>query len=159
MRLRRSLVWLELALSGDLRSLIHVVKRLPNWLKISVQSGFGPKSTVEFVPIFQKNWGGRQAASRKTVTKKNNWFIFWIMCKGNWLHSKPASLSYRVTFFFVQNSWEQKLKAFHLLPSTTTNPWWWSIRVVRKNRPHSRLQPQQWFNVKNWLFLLPPFCL
>ena len=57
MRLRRSLVWLELALSGDLRSLIHVVKRLPNWLKISVQSGFGPKSTVEFVPVFQKKIG------------------------------------------------------------------------------------------------------
>ena len=59
MRLQRSLVWLELVLSGDLRSLIHVVKQLPNSLKISVQSGFGPKSTVEIVPVFQKkNWGG-----------------------------------------------------------------------------------------------------
>ena len=59
MRLRRSLVWLELALSGDLRSLIHVVKPLPNWLKIGVQSGFGPRSTVEFVPVFQKKNLGR----------------------------------------------------------------------------------------------------
>ena len=35
-------------LPGDLRSLCDVVKRLPNWLKIGFQAGFGPNFTVEF---------------------------------------------------------------------------------------------------------------
>ena len=47
-KLWRSLVWLELDLSEDLWSLIHSVKRLQKWLKIGVQSGFGPKFIVEF---------------------------------------------------------------------------------------------------------------
>ena len=46
-RLRRSDGRSELALPGDLRSLRDVVKRLPNWLKIGVQAGFGPNFTVE----------------------------------------------------------------------------------------------------------------
>ena len=34
-----------------------MVKRLPNWLKIGLQAGFGPNFTVEFVPVFQKKIG------------------------------------------------------------------------------------------------------
>ena len=67
MRLRRSLVWLELALSGDLRSLIHVVKRLRKWLKIGVQSGFGPEFTVEFEAFFQKKIGLAYCAAPKLL--------------------------------------------------------------------------------------------
>ena len=58
MRLRRSPDRANSNQTRHLRSFIHVVKRLPNWLKIGVQSGFGLKSTVEFVPVFQKNWAG-----------------------------------------------------------------------------------------------------
>ena len=57
MRLRRSEGRSELALPGDLRSLIHVVKQLPNWLKIGLQAGFGPNFTVEFEAEIPKNFG------------------------------------------------------------------------------------------------------
>ena len=46
-------------LPNDLRSLRVVVKRLPNWLRIGVQAGFGPNFTVEFeAEIPKKNWAG-----------------------------------------------------------------------------------------------------
>ena len=47
----------ELALPGDLRSLRDVVKRLPNWLKIGVQAGFGPNFTMEMEAEIQKKFG------------------------------------------------------------------------------------------------------
>ena len=56
-RLRRSSGRSELALAGDLRSLRDVVKRLPNWLKIGVQAGFGPNFTMEFEAGIPKKFG------------------------------------------------------------------------------------------------------
>ena len=56
-RLQRSSGKSELALPGDLRSLRDVVKRLPNWLKIGVQAGFGPNFTVEFEAEIPKKIG------------------------------------------------------------------------------------------------------
>ena len=44
-------------LPDDLRSLRVVVKRLPNWLKIGVQAGFGPNFTVEFEAEIPKKFG------------------------------------------------------------------------------------------------------
>ena len=44
-------------LPNDLRSLPVVVKRLPNWLKIGVQAGFGPNFTVEFEAEIPKKFG------------------------------------------------------------------------------------------------------
>ena len=43
--------------NGQLRSFGGVVKRHSNWLKIGVQSHFGPNSTVEFEAWFQKFFG------------------------------------------------------------------------------------------------------
>ena len=34
-----------------------MVKRLPNWLKIGVQAGFGPNFTVEFEAAIPKKFG------------------------------------------------------------------------------------------------------
>ena len=42
---------------SDLRSLRDVVKRLPNWLKIGVQAGFGPNFTMEFEAEIPKKFG------------------------------------------------------------------------------------------------------
>ena len=42
---------------SDLRSLRDVVKRLPNWLKIGVQAGFGPNFTVELEAEIPKKFG------------------------------------------------------------------------------------------------------
>ena len=70
-KLQRSLVWLEFAVSGDIRRLIHVVKQLRKWLKIGVQSGFGPKFTVEFEAFFQKNWTGLKSNLNLAKRKVN----------------------------------------------------------------------------------------
>ena len=44
-------------LPDDLWSLCVVDKRLPNWLKIGVQAGFGPNFTVEFEAEIPKKFG------------------------------------------------------------------------------------------------------
>ena len=57
MRLRRSPGRANSDRPSDLRSLRGVVKRLPNWLKIGVQAGFGPNFTVEFEAEIPKKFG------------------------------------------------------------------------------------------------------
>ena len=56
-RLRRSSGRSELALPSYLWSLRVLVKRLPNWLKIGVQAGFGPNFTMEFEAEIPKKFG------------------------------------------------------------------------------------------------------
>ena len=46
-----------LTIPGDLQSLRGVVKRCWNSMKIGRHSPFGPRSPVEFVPVFQKSFG------------------------------------------------------------------------------------------------------
>ena len=60
----------ELALPGDLWSLGGVVKRLPNWLKIGPQAGFGPNFTVELEAGFRKKIGLAYWPFCKTVHLK-----------------------------------------------------------------------------------------
>ena len=52
--LRRSDRRSELALPGELRRPGRVAKRLPNGLKLGLQSWFGPNFTVEFEVFFRK---------------------------------------------------------------------------------------------------------
>ena len=44
-----------------------MVKRLPNWLKIGVQAGFGPDFTMEFEAEIPKKFGLAYCTNTRTV--------------------------------------------------------------------------------------------
>ena len=73
-----------------------MVKRLPNWLKIGPQAGFGPNFTVELEAGFRKKFGLAYSAVWSSITVEHDTIrydkalnIFLTIAVGNFLLGTP----------------------------------------------------------------------
>ena len=118
----------------DLRSFRDVVKRLPIWLKIGFQAGFGPNFTVEFVPVFPKKFGVAYSAALWCFSPGWSFhsllihlFLIWIPCQkwknyleSIWWYENTCS----TTFVEADALWCGKDKCMTLCYSDLWCSWW-----------------------------------